>query len=310
MKIRQHKLRIVRRVVGYTTLVLFVLYFVTRGRGSDIFAPLAFMAHIQFTPALLSATAQTHLAYFVALMVVVLLLSRIYCSVICPLGIFQDLFIRWNKKKRMVVKRKFTHTKLHSIIRYTILAAVLVSYFIGFEALGAWLDPYSNFGRIASNLLRPVAYLFNNLAASIFSGSISQVNFNSLTPWVMIFPAVLTVALILINTFYGRFYCNVICPVGTLLGLMSKISLFRVRIDKSRCVSCGLCGRACKSSCIDVKKKKVDNTRCVHCYSCLSVDCKVSSINLELALLKKHRQGDAPNAEATQAATNEPQATT
>ena len=69
--------------------------------------------------------------------------------------------------------------------------------------------------------------------------------------------------------FKGRYFCTNICPVGAVLGLISKYSLFKVYIKEESCVSCGLCARGCPSGCIDFKNKQVDNETCVKCLKCL-----------------------------------------
>jgi ferredoxin len=69
----------------------------------------------------------------------------------------------------------------------------------------------------------------------------------------------------------GRLYCNTICPVGALLGLLAKISFLRISIDPDACKGCKLCEKVCKTSCIDSRKKVVDISRCVSCYNCLAV---------------------------------------
>ncbi|MEA2061909.1 MAG: 4Fe-4S binding protein [Thermodesulfobacteriota bacterium] len=69
---------------------------------------------------------------------------------------------------------------------------------------------------------------------------------------------------------HGRLFCNTVCPVGTLLGLVSKLSLFRICIDREACRACGKCLHVCKAGCIDVKTKQVDISRCVYCFNCLS----------------------------------------
>jgi polyferredoxin len=67
---------------------------------------------------------------------------------------------------------------------------------------------------------------------------------------------------------FGRLYCNTICPVGTLLGLISKYSLFKIKIEDDKCKSCGKCEFVCKSECIDSRNKIVDFSRCVGCFNC------------------------------------------
>jgi ferredoxin len=69
----------------------------------------------------------------------------------------------------------------------------------------------------------------------------------------------------------GRLYCNMICPVGTLLGLISKVSIFRIKFSESKCTRCGRCSMRCKSSCIDFLNYNIDVSRCVNCFNCIDV---------------------------------------
>ena len=70
---------------------------------------------------------------------------------------------------------------------------------------------------------------------------------------------------------YGRLYCNSICPVGTLLGLLSKVSFFKIGIIESNCIACGECETVCKSNCIESESKYIDFSRCVGCFNCFDV---------------------------------------
>lgn len=77
----------------------------------------------------------------------------------------------------------------------------------------------------------------------------------------------------------GRTYCNTICPVGTVLGFLSRYSYFKPVIDTSKCNGCGLCARNCKSSCINPKAHEIDYSRCVACMDCLG-KCRQGAINM------------------------------
>jgi ferredoxin len=77
-----------------------------------------------------------------------------------------------------------------------------------------------------------------------------------------------------------------ICPVGTFLGLISKISLFRIKFDESACTRCGRCAIRCKSSCIDFLKHDVDVTRCVSCFNCIHT-CQDKALSYGIVGLKK-----------------------
>ena len=75
----------------------------------------------------------------------------------------------------------------------------------------------------------------------------------------------------------GRTWCNTICPVGTVLGFLSRFSLLKVRIDADKCKECSLCTRQCKASCIDWKNHSIDYSRCVACFDCLDA-CRHGAI--------------------------------
>lgn len=76
----------------------------------------------------------------------------------------------------------------------------------------------------------------------------------------------------------GRTYCNTLCPVGTILGTLSKYSLLKPVIDTEKCNGCGLCARNCKASCINSKAHEIDYSRCVACMDCIG-KCKQNAIS-------------------------------
>ena len=84
-------------------------------------------------------------------------------------------------------------------------------------------------------------------------------------------------AVIFLVFFKNRFFCTNICPVGAVLGLLSKISPNKIYINKNDCVSCGLCEKACPAGCINSKEKQVDNETCLKCLKCLG-GCRKDAI--------------------------------
>lgn len=144
------------------------------------------------------------------------------------------------------------------------------------------LDPYSNFGRIFSDLFRPVVISINNGLVKVFESfdiyalyPVDYHFFDIRTAW---FPLAILGLVTGFSIFRGRLYCNTICPVGTLLGLLSKASLYKIRIDSALCTRCGQCAVVCKSECINVKEMSVDHSRCVDCFNCVQV-CEFDSIH-------------------------------
>ena len=236
---------------------------------------LSWMAKMQFLPAVLAG----NVVIIVILLVLTLLFGRIYCSVICPLGVMQD-GIAWLGKRRK--KNRYTYSPAKTIMRYVFFIVMVVAILAGLAAVVRLLAPYSAYGRIVTMLFQPLYALLNNLLAYI-AESVESYAFYSVDVWFKslyaFIVAVVTLVVIAVLSYRnGRTYCNTVCPVGTLLGLLSRFSVFRIRFDEDRCRKCGLCTRNCKSACIDYKTLTVDHSRCVVCGDCLDV-CKHDAIS-------------------------------
>lgn len=89
---------------------------------------------------------------------------------------------------------------------------------------------------------------------------------------------VILTLIFLLTIIKGRFFCTHLCPVGALLGIISKFSLFQVYIDTSKCKACSLCAMKCPTGCIDIKTGKVNNENCVRCFKCLNA-CRQNSLH-------------------------------
>lgn len=230
--------------------------------------------YLQFVPSMIYFLELAGLATagFLFILLLTLLFGRIYCSSICPLGTLQDIIIWTSGKIRR--RKRFKKQKDLKWLKYGILAIVAGFFVIGFVSPLLLMDPYSNYGRIAANLFRPVYLLLNNLGAL----SLEAVDVYTLyrvepgvTHWMSVgFSLLVFLLVLLLSIRFGRLFCNSLCPVGTLLGMLSRISWFRISLEKSLCTSCGSCSNVCKAGCIDVKSREVDFTRCVACFNCLS----------------------------------------
>ena len=233
---------------------------------------LSWMAKIQFLPAVLSL----NVVVVVGLLLLTLVFGRIYCSVICPLGIMQDVIARLNRKKN-----KYSFSPAKSWLRYILLVVMVVSVILGIASIVTLLAPYSSYGRIATLLLQPLWQLGNNVLASI-AESVDSYTFYSTEVWMKGLAAFLiTLATLFIIGFlafkHGRTYCNTICPVGTVLSFFARFSLFKVRFNVDKCKDCSLCSKNCKAACIDYKNHSVDYSRCVVCGNCID-KCKFGAL--------------------------------
>ena len=233
------------------------------------------MAKIQ----LLEAVLALNVAVVVALVVLTLMLGRIYCSVICPLGILQDVFGWLGKKAK---KNRYSYSKEVKWLRYPMLVVFIVALVAGIGTLFQLLAPYSTFGLIATNLLQPVWQAGNNVLAAIAEYYDSYAFYHS-NIWLRALPSLIIsiVMLILLAVLAwrnGRTYCNTICPVGTVLSFFSRFSWLKIRFDADKCKSCSLCSKNCKSACIDYKTHTVDYSRCVVCGDCIA-SCKFGALS-------------------------------
>ena len=247
------------------------------------------LLRIQFTPALISMLGGAAGA-FIFLLVLTLLFGRVYCSFLCPLGIFQDIIIwitniarkRANKGKLPLKK----YSKPHNVLRYSILVVVALTFAAGITYPLALLDPYSNYGRIAVQIFSSVENGITNLLSGIFPSMFYHQAYVTVSLYSLVFALVFLFVVVIFSTVKGRLYCNTICPVGSFLGLLSGVSLFKPAIDKDMCVKCGLCAGKCKSNCIDLETKEIDTTRCVSCYDCMT-SCKRGGVKLVPTWFKK-----------------------
>ncbi len=243
--------------------------------------------YFQFIPSVLRFLDLSVMAAsgFIIVIFLTFITGRTYCSVLCPLGIYQDIVSRIGGKIRKKYRR-FGFTRPFTIIRYGLLGITLVITLSGGIYLITLLDPYSIFGRISTYFFKPAFLVLNNLAAGIVNKydiySIYKVQVKTITVLAFVIPSAFLFLVTVFSLRRGRLYCNTICPVGTLLGLVSKISLFRIRIDESSCGRCGRCALACKSSCIDFMNRSVDLSRCVTCFNCLS-SCPDKAISYGLS---------------------------
>ncbi|MGM9801355.1 MAG: 4Fe-4S dicluster domain-containing protein [Candidatus Limisoma sp.] len=244
------------------------------------------MAKIQFVPAVLAL----NVVAVVLLVALTLVFGRVYCSVICPLGIFQDIVARIGRRKK---KLPYTFSPERRWLRIAFLVLMVVTLVAGLVPIAALLDPYASYGRIASNFFQPVYRWANNLLAYA-SERYDSYAFYSVDVWLKSLPTLIVagVSAIVVAVLAwrgGRTYCNTVCPVGTVLGYLSKFSLLKPVINTDKCVGCGVCARKCKASCIDSKQHAIDYTRCVACMDCLN-NCSHHAISYS----RRRRTSETP----------------
>ena len=258
-------LKKIRILLSLTLFTLITFYFLDfREFLPDSFG---FLAKIQLIPALLAL----NVVILASLVVLTLLFGRVYCSSICPMGVYQDI-VAWLSRK-LNRKKKYRYGKAKTLLRWSVLALTAVTFIFGFTFLLGLLDPYGAYGRIVTHLFRPAYLAGNNLLEVIFT-SFNNFTFYKVSIYTLSLFSVIAALITLSAIGYlawrnGRTWCNTFCPVGTALGFLSQFSLFRIHFVDEKCNMCGLCAMKCKASCIDSKNKQIDHSRCVTCFNCV-----------------------------------------
>ena len=267
------KIRIILATIFFVGVTLLFLDFT-----GTLHAWLGWMAKVQFLPAVLSM----NFVVVAILLLLTLLFGRVYCSVICPLGVMQDVISWIHGKTKKKNRFRFSYSPAKKWLRYTVLALFVAGLVFGAHSIAILIAPYSAYGRIAGNLFAPLYQWANNFFAWIAERADSYA-FYSVDVWIksvstFVISAVTFVVIAVLAWKNGRTWCNTICPVGTVLGFFSKFSLFAPVIDTEKCRSCGLCGKQCKAACINMKEHQIDYSRCVACMDCIDT-CKDGAIH-------------------------------
>lgn len=250
----------------------------------------AFAAKLQFVPALLAL----NVVVLVVLVLLTLIFGRVYCSVICPTGIYQDVVAFFARRVKPKKRRRYAYSKAKTVLRWVVLVIFVIGVIAGIGIIPALLDPYSMYGRMVTELLSPLYNGINNLMAkALGDGNYTFVEADIWMKSGVSFALALLTLLVIGYLAWrsGRTYCNTICPVGTLLGYLSKLSFLKIQINPSSCIQCGRCVRDCKASCIDMKHHAVDYSRCVSCFNCIDA-CKDNSIVYTASWTKKRGTGN------------------
>ncbi|MBO7045891.1 MAG: 4Fe-4S binding protein, partial [Prevotella sp.] len=221
-------LRKIRTILAAVVFVLITLLFLDF--TGTLHHWLSWLAKIQFLPAVLAL----NVVVVVALLLLTLVFGRIYCSIICPLGVLQDVLARFRRKKN-----KYSYSKEVRWLRYPVLGVFIIALVAGVGSFFQLLAPYSAYGRIATMIFQPVWKFGNNILATIAERADSYA-FYSVDTWmrsmpVFIIAVVTLVVLVVLAWRGGRTYCNTVCPVGTFLSFIARFSWLKIHFDEDEC---------------------------------------------------------------------------
>ena len=173
---------------------------------------LGWMAKLQFLPSVLALNGIS----IAIVLVMTLVLGRIYCSIVCPLGVLQDFFAwigRWKlfrRNKKAKFANKYSYSKPKTWLRIAVLVIFIVMLVAGFNAGAVLLAPYSSYGRMVASMLQPIYIAINNLLAG-WSEAQDNYLFYQVEPTnnptlLLIISAVMMLILFVLAFMHGRTY--------------------------------------------------------------------------------------------------------
>ena len=276
--------------------VIISILLLAAGAGVFFFGPLLANAFIraygytQFVPSILKLifwTAGPLSLIFIGLLIFVLLTGRLYCSSLCPLGTVQDaisrlgLMVRNGKNRTQAGFTFHPRPSYQTAIRWSITLASVVLLAAGSVFLAGLLDPFGIFGRFMNHLAFPAAAGVLNplIGLSHLTGwyGLNYIRMPTVTAAAFLITLGFFICVAAMSFFRGRLYCNLICPVGTVLGLVNRAALFRIGFSPDLCTDCGACEADCKAECVSVAKRTIDLERCVDCFNCVQ-SCPSSAL--------------------------------
>lgn len=272
---KNSKLRIsvVRRFVLFSTLALFLLQFVrVKILVGGLTGSLALwsinlidvFAYLDSLAASMSFTSQSFLA-LLPVVIIYLIFGRAFCGWVCPMDFLFELIGKIkNSIQRSAVSTQqkpakpklITHnSKLMTLYAgYGIaVALLLISALIGVPFFTRYLSHLTNF------------FTFINSGVYLALGLPSDTR-------VLIFSGTLILSLLLLEYFFPRLYCRVLCPVGKTYGLFNKISLLKLKFTEGNCGECNLCEQVCYMKVRItpyLDQPFLRDTNCIYCGKCV-----------------------------------------
>jgi ferredoxin len=183
------------------------------------------------------------------IIIITLVFGRIFCGYVCPLGTSIDI-AGARVEKKQVLPRFVTNSK-YAILFFLFIAAIAGGSFVHF------FDPLVIFERTLTLVLYPF-YTY-------FAGAVTLIESAVYTETFVVLAVFLTV--LGLNLIAPRLWCRVLCPLGALLALLSKYSIFKFAITQE-CTQCGLCESVCPTYAIKAEKKMIDSGECIGCFRC------------------------------------------
>ena len=299
-----------RRLSQIVFLALFLLLlFKTEFRGSfkavtgDIRLPYPVSIFLQADPlASISNVLSTRALYKGLLWSLVIIiptffLGRFFCGWICPLGTLNHFFSSWkSERKRGLQRIALNRYQRWQTLKYYILIAVLVAAVFGSSILGL-MDPISLTVRsLGLSILPGINYAFNALFDALYRTEVSALRFTAdalhflLKDLVLSFKqpyfrqgfalGLIFLTIMVLNLRITRFWCRALCPLGALLGILSRWSILGLEKHPAHCEDCNRCLLDCQGGDDPITGAQWRKAECHLCFNCVG-DCPESGLKFK-----------------------------
>ncbi|MCP4726974.1 MAG: 4Fe-4S binding protein, partial [bacterium] len=296
------KIRMLRRIsqLFFFSLFMFLLFETefrgTFGEGNADVVRLDYPVSIflEMDPLVAFSTAiSTHAIYnkviwAIVIIIGTIILGRFFCGWICPLGSLSHFFSSYKPEKKGKTRVNANHYKSWMSLKYYLLIAVIVM---------------SVFTSLQTGIIDPIPFLVRSLTVSVLPALnvVMRAGFDSLYAtnigalqfiadsgyylfesnilsfkaqyfnWAW-FIGLIFILVMLLNRFITRFWCRAICPLGALMGLLSRWSIFGMQKDHSKCDDCNICLLHCQGACDPQGNVPWRQAECHLCFNC-EVEC-------------------------------------
>ncbi len=308
--VRHLTLTRLRRLSQVTFLLLFLLLlFKTEFRGSfqattgDIRLPYPVSIFLEADPlvsianALSTRSLYKGLLWSLVIIIPTFVLGRFFCGWVCPLGTLNHFFSSWKSERKRGPRRiESNRYKGWQTLKYYILIALLVSALFGGSIVGV-MDPISLTVRsLALSILPGLNYAFNALFDLMYRSEVSALRFTADALHFLLSQVLLSfkqphfrqgfllglifVTIMVLNLRITRFWCRALCPLGALLGILSRWSILGIEKRPSRCEDCNICLLHCQGGDDPIPGAPWRKAECHLCFNCVG-DCPESAVKFK-----------------------------
>ena len=224
---------------------------------------------------------QYRFSYYIVgfLLLLGMLLGRAICGFLCPFGWLQELLHKIPTKKFSSQKLKpLRYLKYGILVVMVCMLPVLAANDVGIG------DPFF------CKYLCPQGVLEGAIPLSFVNPSI-RAALGKLFSWKLS----ILLTIIVLSVLFFRPFCKWLCPLGAFYALLNRMSLFRMQVDRDKCVSCGKCAKACKMD-VDVTKTP-NHTECIRCGMCARA-CPTCAVHFRYGFRTREEGNDAADASA------------